>query len=177
MKINRVTPRMNPIYQAILPGGTVHRFLMGTPRVATMFREVSRVCECIDVRLTAGGSSWLHGVVKIRKKDEDDGKKAMDAAFKGHPSLKQAVVVDEDIDIEDPNAVEWAIATRTQMDRDLSLRPGELGSSLDPAADQVTTKTCKVGIDATIPLGSTRDGFLKSRIPGEDGIRVEDYLE
>ncbi len=177
IKINRITHRKNPIYQAILPGGAEHRFLMGTPREATMFREVSRVCDCIDVRLTAGGSSWLHAVVKIRKKRQEDPKNAIDAAFRGHPSLKQAVVVDEDIDIGDPNAVEWALATRTQMDSDLTLRPGELGSSLDPSADQVTRKTCKVGIDATIPPESRREGFLKSRIPGEEAVRVEDYLE
>jgi anhydromevalonate phosphate decarboxylase len=176
VKIKRVTHRRNPIYQAILPGGVEHRFLMGTPREATMFREVSRVCECIDVRLTPGGSSWLHGVVKIRKRREEDAKNAIEAAFRGHPSLKQAVVVDEDIDIEDPNAVEWAVATRTQMDQDLSLRPGEYGSSLDPSADQVTRRTCKVGIDATIPPGVGREGFLKSKIPGADEIRMEDYL-
>lgn len=177
IKINRVTHKKNPIYQAILPGGIEHRFLMGTPREATMFREVSRVCECIDVRLTAGGSSWLHAVVKIRKKREEDAKNALDAAFRGHSSLKQAVVVDEDIDIEDPDAVEWAIATRTQMDKDLVLKPGELGSSLDPSADQVTRRTCKVALDATIPLDLPRDGFLKSRIPMQDEIRVEDYVE
>jgi len=176
LKINRVTHRKNPIYQAILPGGIEHMFLMGTPREATMFREVSKVCECLDVRLTTGGSSWLDGVVKIRKRREDDPKNALEAAFRGHPSLKQAVVVDEDIEIDDPNAVEWAIAARTQMDKDLTLKPGELGSSLDPSADQVTRKTCKVAIDATIPFEAKKDGFLKSIIPGAGEIRVEDYL-
>jgi len=176
IKINRVTHRRNPIYQAILPGGIEHLFLMGTPREATMFREVSKVCECLDVRLTAGGSSWLNGVVKIRKRKEDDPKNALEAAFRGHPSLKQAVVVDEDIDIGDPNAVEWAIATRTQMDKDLTLMPGELGSSLDPSADQVTRRTCKVAVDATMASGARKDGFLKSIIPGADDIKVEDYL-
>jgi len=177
IRIDRITHRKDPIYQAILPGGIEHMFLMGTPREATMFREVSKVCQCLDVRLTAGGSSWLNGVVKIRKEREEDPKKALDAAFRGHPSLKQAVVVDEDIDIEDPDAVEWAIATRTQMDRDLTLMPGELGSSLDPSADQVTRKTCKVAVDATIPFGAKKDGFLKSVIPGASEVRVEDYLE
>ncbi len=177
IKINRVTHRKDPIYQGILPGGVEHRFLMGTPREATMFREVSRVCECLDVRLTAGGSSWLHAVVKIRKRREEDAKNAIEAAFRGHQSLKQAVVVDEDIDIEDSNAVEWAIATRTQMDSDLSLRPGSLGSSLDPSADQVTRKTCKVGVDATIPLDAPKDGFVKARIPGQDDVVVDDCVK
>jgi len=177
IKIDRIAHRKDPIYQAILPGGIEHMFLMGTPREATIFREVSKVCQCLDVRLTQGGSSWLHGVVKIRKEREEDPKNALEAAFRGHPSLKQAIVVDEDIDIEDPNSVEWALATRTQMDKDLTLKPGELGSSLDPSADQVTRRTCKVAVDATIPFGAKKDGFLKSVIPGASELRVEDYLE
>jgi anhydromevalonate phosphate decarboxylase len=176
IKIRRVTHRMNPIYQEILPGGVEHRFLMGTPREATMFREVSKVCDCLDVRLTAGGSSWLHAVVKIRKKKEEDARNALDAAFRGHPSLKHAIVVDEDIDLDDPIAAEWAIATRVQLDKDLMLRPGELGSSLDPSADQVSRKTCKAGVDATIPLGASKDPFVKAVIPMAKKIKLEDYL-
>jgi len=177
IKIRRVTHRRDPIYQTILPGRIEHRFLMGTPREATIFREVSKVCECLDVRLTNGGSSWLHGVVKIRKRSQDDVKAALEAAFRGHPSLKHAVVVDEDVNLDDPNDVEWAIATRAQLDKDLVLRPNEFGSSLDPSADQVSRKTCKAGLDATIPAGASKDQFVKARIPMEGDIRLEDYLE
>jgi len=176
IKINRVTHRKNPIYQAILPGGAEHRLLMGMPREATVFREVSKVCNCMDVRLTLGGSAWLHAVIRIRKEKEDDARKALEAAFRGHPSLKHAVVVDEDIDIDDPTSVEWAIATRTQMDQDLLLKPGEYGSSLDPSADQVTRRTCKAGLDATIPLEMSKESFTKSKIPLQDKINLEDYL-
>jgi UbiD family decarboxylase len=101
----------------------------------------------------------------------------MEAAFRGHPSLKHVVVVDEDVDLEDPHAAEWAIATRSQLDVDLVVKPGELGSSLDPSADQVTRRTAKAGLNATIPLGAAKDKFLKARIPMEDAVRVEDYLE
>ncbi len=176
IRINRITRRRDPIYQGILPGASEHRILMGMPREATMFREISKVCSCLDVRLTAGGSSWLHAVIRIRKEREDDPRDALEAAFRGHPSLKHAVVVDEDVDIDDPNAVEWAISTRAQLDRGLVLKPDQLGSSLDPSADQVTRKTCKAGLDATIPFGASRDPFVRARIPLEDGLRVEDYL-
>jgi UbiD family decarboxylase len=176
VKIRRVTHRLDPVYQGIVSGGTEHLFLMGTPREATMFREVSKVCKCLDVRLTPGGSSWLHGVVKIRKEREEDARNAMEAAFRGHPSLKHVVVVDEDIDVESPRDVEWAIATRAQLDRDLVLKPGERGSSLDPSADQNSRETCKAGVDATIETGADVAPFEKARIPMEDEIRVEDYL-
>jgi UbiD family decarboxylase len=176
IRIVRVTHRQNPIYQAILPGGIEHRFLMGTPREATIFREVNRVCECLDVRLTLGGSSWLHAVVKIRKSKEDDARNAIEAAFRGHQSLKHVVVVDEDVDLGDPVDVEWAIATRAQLDRNLILKKNELGSSLDPSADQVTRRTCKAGVDATIPLGASKDGYLKAKIPMEDKVVPDEYL-
>ncbi len=176
IKINRITHRRDPIYQAILPGAAEHRILMGMPREAMMFREVNKICTCLDVRLTPGGSSWLHAVIKIRKEKEDDPKNAMEAAFRGHASLKHAIVVDEDVELDDPEAVEWAISTRAQLDNDLVLKPNEYGSSLDPSADQVTRKTCKAGLDATIPYGASRDPFVKAIIPLEDGLKVEDYV-
>jgi NAD(P)-dependent dehydrogenase (short-subunit alcohol dehydrogenase family) len=48
--------------------------------------------------ITPGGCSWLHGVVQIRKKAADDGKKAIEAAFNGHKSMKHVVIVDDDVD-------------------------------------------------------------------------------
>ena len=177
IEINCITMRRDTIFQQILPGGTEHRFLMGTPREATIFREVSKVCDVLDVRLTGGGCNWLNCVIKIRKKDEDDGRRAIEAAFKAHKSLKHVIVVDEDIDISNPNEIEWALATRTQLDKDLILKPGELGSSLDPSADQVNRITCKAGVDATIPLGEEREKFIKARIPGEDELNLEDYIQ
>ena len=176
IKIKRITHRRNPIYQAVLPGAAEHRLLMGMPREATMFREINKVCTCLDVRLTAGGSAWLHAVVKIRKEREEDPRNALEAAFRGHASLKHAAVVDEDVNLDDPDAVEWAISTRAQLDKDLVLKPNEYGSSLDPSADQMTRKTCKAGLDATIPHGASKDPFVRARIPLEDGLRLEDYV-
>ncbi|HDJ66423.1 MAG TPA: UbiD family decarboxylase [Nitrososphaeria archaeon] len=177
IEINCITMRRTPIFQQILPGGSEHRFLMGTPREATIFREVSKVCDVLDVRLTNGGCNWLHCVIKIRKKSEDDGRRAIEAAFKAHKSLKHVIVVDEDIDISNPSEVEWALATRTQLDKDLILKPGELGSSLDPSADQVTRITCKAGVDATIPFNKEREKFVRAKIPGEDELKLEDYIQ
>ena len=55
---------------------------MGMPREPTVFNEVNKVCDCKDVLVTPGGCSWLHGAVSISKKESDDGKKAIEAAFK-----------------------------------------------------------------------------------------------
>ena len=164
IEIDCVTHRQNPIYHALLPGRGEHKTLMGMPREPTIYLEVSRECDCRNVFITPGGNSWLHAVLQIEKHHPDDGLNAIDAAFRGHTSLKHVVVVDTDINLFDVSEVEWAIATRFQADRDLVVRSDQPSSSLDPSATHVPggkTRTSKMGLDATIPWVSP-DGELSS---------------
>ena len=172
-KIKKIFVKKNPIYHALLPGGLEHKLLMGMPREPTIFREVSKVCECKDVLITPGGCSWLHAAVSIRKKAPDDGQKAIEAAFKGHKSLKHVWVVDDDINIHNPNEIEWAMATRFQGDRDIITKK-EKGSSLDPSSDFETRETTKMGFDLTIPAGRDTKDFKKPELPMK--LNVKDYL-
>jgi UbiD family decarboxylase len=151
--VDCITHRKDAMYQALLAGRMEHKILMGMPKEPTIFDEVSKVCRCRNVLVTMGGGSWLHGVVQIDKEGPEDAKKAIDAAFVGHKSMKHVIIVDGDVNIYDPNAVEWAIATRFQADKDMVVMPGQPGSSLDPSGDHTGKKTLitKVGLDATIP--------------------------
>ncbi|MBN2517738.1 MAG: UbiD family decarboxylase [Candidatus Altiarchaeota archaeon] len=166
IKVQAVTHRQNPIYQALIPGMTEHRLLMGMPREPTIFKEVNKVCRCTNVNLTPGGCSWLHAVVQIRKKNPDDGRKAIEAAFNGHKSLKMCTVVDDDINLFDPNDVEWALATRFQAHKDLLILERQKGSSLDPSADEEPGTdrrlTDKMGIDATMPSDKDKEEFTRA---------------
>ncbi|MCD6342064.1 MAG: UbiD family decarboxylase [Thaumarchaeota archaeon] len=177
IEIECMTTRKDPIFQQILPAGREHKLLMGMPREAAIRKKVSSVCDVVDVKLTHGGCSWLHCAISIRKKSDEDPRKAIEAAFEAHPSLKHVIIVDEDIDLSNPSELEWAIATRAQLDRDLILKPNQLGSSLDPSADQVTRRTCKAGLDATMPLDADRRKFVKAKIPGEDELNLDDYVK
>jgi 2,5-furandicarboxylate decarboxylase 1 len=164
VEIKCITHRKNPIYQTILAGKNEHKFLMGMPKEPTIYSEVGKVCQVKDVYVTPGGCSWLHAVVQIKKQNADDGKKAIAAAFKGHGSLKHCVIVDDDINIYDPQDVEWAIATRLQADKNVVILSNQPGSSLDPSGDLSEGKkatTAKAGLDATAPLVSTGKGFKK----------------
>lgn len=164
IEINCITHQKNPIYQTILAGKNEHKFLMGMPKEPTIYNQVNKVCQCQDVYITPGGCSWLHAVVQIKKQNPDDGKKAIMAAFEGHKSLKHVVIVDQDINIYDPNEVEWAIATRFQADKNTTILSNQPGSSLDPSGDLTEGKkatTAKAGLDATVPLVSTGKGFTK----------------
>ncbi len=141
----------------LVPGLGEHRILMSIEKEAKIWRFVSNVVpEVKAVRLTPGGGSWLHAVISIRKNTDGDAKNAILAAFAAHPSLKHVVVVDDDVDVDDPVQVEWAIATRFRADRDLVIISHVRGSTLDPSCiDQSSGLTCKVGIDATKPVNSS----------------------
>lgn len=166
VEVLSVMHRENYIYHALLPAGPEHKLLMGLPREAAIYEAVSRVVPRVKaVNLTVGGCGWLHAVISIEKQAEGDSKNALLAAFASHPSLKHAIVVDSDIDVFNPEEVEWAIATRFQADEDLLIIHNVRGSTLDPSADMETGLTTKVGLDATRPLKYPKERFEKARTP------------
>jgi UbiD family decarboxylase len=185
IEIDCITHRQSPIYHALLPGGLEHKLLMGLPREPTIYQAVADVADCLNVSITPGGMSWLHAVVQINKQSQQDGRRAIEAAFQGHGSLKHVVIVDDDVDPFDAAAVEWAIASRFQADQDLMVFPNQPSSSLDPSAKQVPgqkARSTKMGLDATIPwVDSTgrlltqteRDSFRKV---GYDSVDLAPYI-
>ncbi|MCQ1534689.1 UbiD family decarboxylase [Methanosarcina sp. KYL-1] len=165
IRITRIIHRKDPVYHGILPAGPEHLLMMGVPYEPRILRAVGEVTTVKNVVLTEGGCCYLHAVVQIEKQTEGDGKNAIMAAFAAHTSLKHVVVVDEDINIFDPNDVEFAVATRVKGDMDILIIPNVRGSSLDPrgAPDGTTTK---VGIDATKVLVE-KENFERAGIPEE----------
>ena len=150
--------RDSPVFHALIPAGLEHKTLMGLPRAPTIKAAVSEVVTCTDVYLTEGGCGWLSSVVQIVPKQKGDGVKAIYAALDGHRSMKQVIVVDEDIDVTDPARVEWALMTRWQPDRDTVILSSQKGSSLDPSRDEDGT-TSKIGMDATLDPSIDRSSF------------------
>lgn len=176
IEIDLITHRRDPIYHALLPGGLEHKLLMGMPKEPTIFAEVNKVARCTGAVITPGGASWLHAVVQIDKKGPDDGRLAIEAAFRGHGSLKHVWVVDTDVDIYDPAQVEWAMATRFQADQDAYIYHDQPGSSLDPSGTHrpgQKSLTAKMGLDCTIPWGADRSKYER----GEYGqVDLNQYL-
>lgn len=174
--VDCITHRKDAFYQALIPGRFEHKTLMGMPKEPTIYNEVSKVCECKNVLVTMGGGSWLHAIVQIKKKHSEDGKKAIEAALNGHKSMKHVIIIDDNVDIYSNNAVEWAIATRFQGDKDLVIKPNQPGSSLDPSAKQEPGKkalTCKIGVDATIPFDVDNK---KYEIVRYKKVNIDDYF-
>ncbi|MFX1315391.1 MAG: UbiD family decarboxylase [Promethearchaeota archaeon] len=168
-EVKKITHRKDAVWQALLPGALEHKILMGMPREPTIFNEVNKEgVKCLDVNVNPGGCSWLHAIVQIDKKSEEDGKKAINGAFLGHTSCKHVFIVDKDINIYDPLSVEWAMATRFQGDIKMVIKDKEPGSSLDPSAEPGTKMTTKIGFDFTKPLVPKGKSFDIAEFPKVD---------
>ena len=131
-----------------------------------------------DINVTLGGCAFWHAVISI-KKAPGDGKNALLAAL-SVMDLKHVVVVDDDIDVNDPTDVEWAIATRVQGDRDVIVIPGARAKPLDPSLPQgagVVPVGAKVGIDATIPEGIPKEHYERITYAYADKAKIDDYVK
>ena len=160
--IDRLALRRNPVYHALLPGGHEHRLLMGAPRTPTIYRALKEAGIAVtNVHLPEGGSGWLDAVVAIRKRSEADPRVAIEAAIRGHRSLKRITVVDSDVDVTDPHEVDYAVTMYWDAGKEVVLR-GVKGSSLDPMASPEGIGS-KLAIDATRPLVVPADKALKMR--------------
>ena len=130
-----------------------------------------------DINVTLGGCAFWHAVISI-KKQPGEAKNALLAAL-SVMDLKHVVVVDDDIDVNDPTEVEWAIATRVQGDKDIMIVSNARAKPLDPSLPQgfgVVPTGAKVGIDATIPEGIPKEHYERITYAYADRAKIDDYI-
>lgn len=167
--VDTVTMRAKPLFHTIVGGGIEHLLLGAIPREATILAHLRRNFPgVIDVHLALGGVCRYHLYIKFTKRSEGEAKNVLLGAFAAHYDVKQAIIVDEDVDIHNPREVEWAVATRFQADRDLIIVNGAQGSKLDPSTQDGVG--AKMGLDATRPLDAPRMRFHRIRVPGEETV-------
>ena len=175
IKLTAITTRKDPVYHTIVPATMEHLLLGAIPREGGMLQIIRQaVPTALSVHLTPGGTCRYHAVVSINKVNEGEEKNAMFAAFASSQEIKRVVVVDADVDIFDPVDVEWAIATRMQAGSDVFIVNRACGNKLDPSSDEGVSD--KMGINATVPLGSDPFRYERIRIPGETAVKLEDYI-
>lgn len=155
VNVKAITRRRNPIFHTLISGKEVFNSV-GLTGEANIFSLVSRQVPGVKaVHLTPGGCGFYHAVVQINKQKEGLQRNAVLAAFAAFPPLKQVTVVDDDVDIFNPEDVEWAMATRFRPDQDIILIKDAFGHELNPATHDGLT--AKLGIDATVPIERRQD--------------------
>ena len=179
-RVGAITHRRNPVFYALqMPWE--NDWLNGPATEAACARVLGLAgIQVAAVRATEGGCCGWSVVASIRKR-AGEGRNAL-AALLSLPLVKQAIVTDDDIDIYDPNEIEWAITFRCQADKDIIILSGMKGKHVDPSVrpwdlepGELPT-TSKFGIDATIPEGIPAFRYERIVPAFRDEVRMEDYL-
>jgi 2,5-furandicarboxylate decarboxylase 1 len=159
MEVTAITFRNDAIFHHLFAAHPEHNLTGRLGREAVLYKRVKQSVPSVKaVHMPMSGICRFTAYVKIAKEYDGEGKLAALAALAADPFVKLAVIVDDDIDINNDSEVLWAIATRTQPDRATFFVQDSAVSRLDPASYSIwnrwekDTMNTKWAIDATKPI-------------------------
>jgi len=154
-KVKAIQYRTKPLFQDITPGmSSEHITIVAVQREGDVLNALNRTLPNVkNVHAPISACGLFHCYISMKKIAEGQAQQAIFTAFSVDHNLKMVVVVDEDVDVFDERQVLWAMATRLQADRGVTIVPQHMGMgcTLDPSSDDLS-RTAKMGIDATKPL-------------------------
>ena len=144
--------RKTPVYLTTIVGKPILEDAYIGKVIESAFLPMIRMFhpEVVDFDMPAAG--WFQGmaIISIKKRYPGQAKKVMMGLWgMGQLALtKMFVVVDHDVNVHDMNDVIWAITTRVDAARDITIIDKTPTDTLDPASPLVNLGS-KLGIDAT----------------------------
>jgi 2,5-furandicarboxylate decarboxylase 1 len=180
MTITTITHRRDAIWQDVMSSAREHLLLGGLPRAGSIYRSVKEVVPGV-VSVNVPAESRMHCYISIKRRKNVDVKRAAFAALTTEPdNLRAVIVVDDDINIFDDRDVLWAIGTRFDATRDLTIvrdwsGPGSLLPSnweYHPDGSRDARTSSAMIIDATKPLPPTPYP-PRTKVPDEALERVD----
>ncbi|MDA0239110.1 MAG: UbiD family decarboxylase, partial [Proteobacteria bacterium] len=171
--VSAMTMRRDPIYLSTFTGRPPDEPSVLGEALNEVFIPllVQQFPEIVDFWLPPEGCSYRIAVVSIRKSYPGHAKRIMMAVWsylKQFMYTKFVIVVDDDINARDWKDVMWAISTRMDPVRDITLVEGTPIDYLD-FASPVSGLGGKIGLDATnkIPPETNREWGRKIRMSDE----------
>ena len=123
----------------------------------------------------------MHLVIAIKKSDDDEPGRMIKELFEMNMGFfnlawmaKRIIIVDDDVDPNDMDDVEWATWTRMGRAEKLYTFPNFVTWEVDRAALPDGT-SARVGIDATKDMDYA-DDLVKPVIPNEENIDLKNYI-
>ena len=167
-KVTAITHRKNPIYLAMTTGygEAEDRSLCKYLTSVAIYQKVVSLLKCKEDFVAVNVMHGEYAVVSIRNSDAGTARRIIHSVTT-IGIITKIVVVDEDIDVNNLDDVNWAIVTRTSASKDIVVYPSTIGL--------VTMD--KWGIDATAPVfGPIKEHSnpFKRSLPA--GIDKVDYI-
>ena len=173
-EVRAINFRNNGMYQSVItPEGD--KPWLDLPREGAYLRRIREAVPGVTAVCKAGRHAHYNIFIAMKKLSEGDPGRAAAAALT-ELHAKHIFVFDDDIDVYNPTEILWALATRVQPHRQVSImQPTFTGNYLDPTVVD-ETKTSVMIVDATRPLD--RPFSPVSKVPDEAmaRIKVEDYI-
>lgn len=147
MTIKAITHRKNPIYQNIWLGKPPHEHLYvdALTYAVAAYQELKPAYPALKKTYAPPWGVSIVLILQLEKRLMRQG--IVDnilaaSLYTRSGKWKHVLVVDEDINIEDPNEVLWALTTRFQPATDMFVIPRGITSTLEPSAtaEGVTSK-------------------------------------
>ena len=173
VRYTAITHRRDAMFQDITVAHLDHMLLSTIPMEANLFRAVRAMVPSVKAVRVPGPFTCY---VSIEQRLIGQAKNAIMAVLGADLYMKRVVVVDHDVDVFDDRQVNWALATRCQPDRDITIITNARGSDLDPSTRE-DGYTAKWGVDATAKP-SLAAYTPRHRVPPDvwQRLRIEDYL-
>jgi len=174
-QVKAVTHRKGAMFHDISVGHIDHMLLSTIPMEANLYRSVRAMVPSVTrVRVPSPFTCF----VSIEQRLTGQAKNAIMAVFGADLYMKRVVVVDHDVDVFNEREINWAIATRCQPDRDITIISHARGSDLDPSTAGNDGYTSKWGLDATAKP-SLAEYTPRHSFPSEvwDGIDIKSVLD
>jgi len=173
IEITTITHQKNPLYSIFKPFSAEDALLTALFFKTSALNELKNAIPSVRNIIISMYSA--HAIISIKKQAESEPRTALYSLLSNNAYIKHAVIVDDDIDIDNPYEVEWAIASRFQADRDLVILNDVGGSFIDPSVKEGFI-SAKMGLDATKPL-SQAEKFEKITIPKQAQEKVKKILK
>jgi len=173
-EVRAITQRRDAMHQSIItPEGD--KPWLDLAREGAYLRRCREAVPGVQVVCTSGRHALLNVFISMKKMSEGDPGRAAAAALT-FDWCKNVFIFDEDIDVYNPTEILWALATRVQPHRQVSII-GEImrGSLVDPSMT-APRKTSAMIIDATRPLDRPFSPVSKCPEEALARIRLEDYI-
>lgn len=160
VRVTAITHRANPVFPAMIPGPAPAESQWLDRASERLLLPIARlwIPELVDWRLPFAGACRHIAFASIRKTFAQQPRKVLHALW-SLPKIataKMLVIVDDEVDVRDENAVWSSVAAHADPSRDLVLWDGP-ADPLDHATS-VRSAGRKLGIDATC------------KWPGESGV-------
>jgi UbiD family decarboxylase len=173
MEIECITRRRDAIFHDIFAGGREDVNLLGLPIEAEIFNHIRKYIPIENIKAIAALPFVFGAFISIRKSSEEQVKNVLLSALSAYAWTQFVVVVDEDVDIYDPDDVFWAIQTRLCPQKGVMLIPGVSSYTREDVKDE---NIGKLGLDATAPLDK-KHVYQRRVNPRAADLCLEHYLQ